>query len=171
MHGRHAILLTQQKIKWIISTCKIMCTVSCIRKSVILMDFTQRNKTTNTTAYGAILKKLRPTFPSKTQSLLIDGVLLLQCWQCQITCCLYNSRSHRVLQLAEPFIVLNILNARFTLVSLSPYKLLCYDAFFSHWVCSTATIPGVTSLECKTTSVLCSISKNDRTQLIKKLLH
>lgn len=48
-----------------------MCTVFWVRKGVILMNFTPRNKTANATAYGEALKNLWHAFKKKDIACLV----------------------------------------------------------------------------------------------------
>lgn len=127
MHGKHTSSSTLRKFNQIISTYKIMCTVFCVRKSAILMEFALRNKTVNVAVYVSL----------KTRNGTCLVVVSLYCnidiRQFQDSCRSCDIKSHRAFQLAGSSVVLSFSSARFTRVSVSPYKLICYGAFLSHW--------------------------------------
>lgn len=53
------------KVHTMIFTREFMCTVYCVRRGVIIVDFTLRNKIIDAAAYDSTLKKLRLAFQTK----------------------------------------------------------------------------------------------------------
>lgn len=68
---KHIALPTRQKFNQTISTHKIMCTSFCVRQSIILVNFTSRNKTVNAVSSAESLKKLSYAFQNKRPACLL----------------------------------------------------------------------------------------------------
>ncbi|GFW49368.1 histone-lysine N-methyltransferase SETMAR [Trichonephila clavipes] len=77
MEWRYSSSPRKVKFKQTISAQKIVCTVFCDRRGVLLVDFLTRGDTINAAAYCATFQKLRRAIQNKRRGMLSAGVVLL----------------------------------------------------------------------------------------------